>query len=598
MRAEDYDEWFWVPLALALLLLMVEPWARTRRGKSVQEPDLPPLTLPAGAAEGAGSPERAGSVMQRRLHGLASLKILFFLLLPAVALSQAVEEKELTAWLQQKKYPELEGRLQKAIQDDYQNWVAIYDLGLVYYAQKKYSEALDCFEKALSSPDESLRDKAYFQLGNAQVRLSENSWQGNLAALDTALQNYRQLEKTKLRQEGQHNAEVTLALLRQTALKQGKDILEKTLAVPPPAATQDPKPYIDQNRGLQRVVETVEVLLRYEENQAEAQALKQKASEAWASNLDKMASLDEAVAEKKFAEGPPNQPAFHAGLRAQENALRRLEQAKELAPTDAALQAHYEKAKNREVEQLLASAEAYRQKGDFYALEQAGQALDMAEGYAPGDERVKKLREEVRAALEAAALQQADQYALNFEKSAQTPAERNEGAARQAALFLNRSIEMYRKVLDVNAANERAKAQLAKLEPKQAEIFAKMGQTELAVAKKALASSKEALSKVKEAVGHLQNAENGFTQAQALGQNSPEIQGAHEEAAKMLTELQTQMDQMLAQNPPPQEPKQNPPGDGVSAPPAQVFTYQRLRQLTVRQTQGNNKPPPAVKRDW
>ncbi len=101
---------------------------------------------------------------------------------------------------------------QDALLDDPEHPVGHYNVGESLYKKKNYEEALKSYEKALSTPEITMREKIYYNLGNTYYQL--NKYQ-------EAIQSYiKALDLDPDDQDAKHNLELVRAKLKEMAQKQ------------------------------------------------------------------------------------------------------------------------------------------------------------------------------------------------------------------------------------------------------------------------------------------------------------------------------------------------------------------------------------------
>lgn len=454
-------------------------------------------------------------------------------------------------------------------------------------ARQGYLEAIERFQPALSAPDPALVNRALFQLGTVKIRLGAllarrdvNGAAGGADAIEEAIRSYQSLEGTSLHAAATRNTAQAVVVLETVAISYATQKL--TVAGEKPAG---PRRLADQNGAYAEAWAMLQRLARYKPESAEAKKLQREIGQRWAVNLCELARPLEAEAERLFAlptaDGKAGRsPKWADAIKAQGRALDLLEKAFNVAPNDAEVSACYSLAKARLVGELLdAVRDTTRSRANAYDV-LAGVAtrhLEMAERYAGSDDpRVAQVRQELLAAMENAAVLEGDKLVGEFERQREKmerapPAHSRlaamKGATMEAktATVLSRGMEMYAKALDLNADNAHALAQRGKYAPELAEAFAGMGRSELEAAKAiasraspaAAAQAEDALSngaqesggepdatnlataQLEKAMSHLENANNGFSQAQGMGLDAPALQALQSETSQLLAELRS-----------------------------------------------------------
>ena len=101
---------------------------------------------------------------------------------------------------------------QDALLDDPENPLLHFNMGDALYKKKKYADALKSFEKALSTRDVKLQEKAYYNIGN--VHYQQNEYQKAIEAYKRAL------DLDPKDKQAKHNLELVRAKLKENAKKQ------------------------------------------------------------------------------------------------------------------------------------------------------------------------------------------------------------------------------------------------------------------------------------------------------------------------------------------------------------------------------------------
>lgn len=87
-----------------------------------------------------------------------------------------------------------------------------YNIGTAYYKQGKYAEAREAFLKTLSTPDNSLREMAFYNLGNCYFKEAVTA--GDIELLSKAVKNYEKaLELNPNDEDAKYNLEVARRMI-------------------------------------------------------------------------------------------------------------------------------------------------------------------------------------------------------------------------------------------------------------------------------------------------------------------------------------------------------------------------------------------------
>ncbi|MFZ0392165.1 MAG: tetratricopeptide repeat protein, partial [Calditrichia bacterium] len=118
---------------------------------------------------------------------------------PALAdLNRGKIKKGLKAW-ENRQWDQALSHFQDALLDDPANPLAHYNLAEAQYKKQRYEEALESYQKSLSTADPLLKEKAYYNMGNSYYQL--NKYQESIDSYIKALE----LDPDDL--EAKHNLE-------------------------------------------------------------------------------------------------------------------------------------------------------------------------------------------------------------------------------------------------------------------------------------------------------------------------------------------------------------------------------------------------------
>lgn len=517
-------------------------------------------------------------------------------------------------------------------------------------ARRGYLEAIERLQSVLDAPDPALVNRALFQLGNAKIRLGAllakgdtNAVAGGADALEEAISSHRSLEGTLLHPAAARNAVQAAAVFETVALSYATQKLAAAEAKPPGG-----RRLTDQNTAYAEAWAMLQRLARYRRDSADAGRLQREIGQRWAKNLAELASPFEAEAGRLFAlpapGGKPGRSAkWDEAVKIQGRAVELLEKAVEVAPADTEIAARYSLAKAKLVGELLNTVrDAIASRANAYDVLSgvAMRNLESAERYAtPDDPRVAQVRQELLAAIENAAVLEGDKLVGAFERQREArqrtpaaPAQPPKGATPEArmATTLGRALEMYTRALDLNADNAHARAQREKYRPALAEAFAAMGRSELDAAKAiatstsaasgttkpeeeppssaaasasdATASPRLSVAQLEKAVSHLENANNGISQAQGMGVSAPELQAMQRETDDLLADLRSRYEAQNSAAGQGGSPGEGREGDGRGADNIggkPVETYARhFAKARKMKSNFDSKVGGEVERDW
>ncbi|WOO43605.1 hypothetical protein [Rubellicoccus peritrichatus] len=428
-----------------------------------------------------------------------------------------------------------------------EDWEAIYNLGVLAYRIKDYNKAAYHFTRLFSCPDQRIREKALFQLGNAQVRLAETNggYYRAVPALDEALNTYGRLEGTRLSDEAEHNRRNTFERFESISISSAQRLFDSGTK-----ASESKQ----RNHNFSLALETLSPLLIREPDHPDAKALREKIAKEYAQNLAKSASQLEEKAQKLWEEGKGRDSDSRLT-----KAIELLERASELLPEDQAIKEQLQAAQERLAEQLIDSVEnVLEKKKDFDNMKRQLPTLDRVDELLADSSRTEPLREEISRRMEQDVMNKADRAAEEYAQM-EDPT--------MAAVLLQIAVENYHKALTVNPDNTRAQEQLAELEPELGQSFHQMAEEELQRAEELASAATEAESPgegtvpepesgedangltdkdLKDAIMHLEKANSGFAHAESLGFKPEGTDASKQKAEELLNEMREELDKRLA----------------------------------------------------
>ncbi len=243
-REKIHAEQFEWPLALATLLLMAEFMINERAGEQSGIP-LPLSSLP----DALRRPLRR----RQARNGAATvpLAVLGFLFFAAMGAARAADVATAERDYKSGKYEESMQDYRKAAESQPGRGDLQYDRGDAAYKAGEYTEAEEAFRKALDTPDLSLQESAYYNLGNAQFQHGQaiqkvdadktiGLWQQALHSYDSAL-------KLRTTADARHNYEFVKEKLEE--LKQQQKQNQKNKGGDNGKSGQNPSQDPGQNNG-------------------------------------------------------------------------------------------------------------------------------------------------------------------------------------------------------------------------------------------------------------------------------------------------------------------------------------------------------------
>ena len=194
-----YERFEW-PLALAILFLMGEFMIKERADERTGLPiPVSPLTSP---------PRRRPRRNQTR-DAAATTPLIALLLLGASGLVRASDADDAERDYKSGQYEEAMQNYQKAAESDPARGDLQYNRGAAAYKAGEYSEAAEAFRQALDTPDLSLQENAYYNLGNAQyqhgLEMQKVDANKTIGLWEQALHSYDSALKLKTTADAKHN---------------------------------------------------------------------------------------------------------------------------------------------------------------------------------------------------------------------------------------------------------------------------------------------------------------------------------------------------------------------------------------------------------
>jgi len=193
-----FEQFEW-PLTLATLFLMWEFMIRER----VNEP----IGLPVSPSSAARRPARRRQ--NRNAAAVTPLVALGLLLSGAPRPARAADTDTAERDYKSGQYEDSMQNYERAVEDDPTRSDLEYNRGDAAYKAGEYSEAEDAYRKALETPDLSLQENAYYNLGNAQYQHGETmrmvDTKKTIALWERALHSYDCALKLRTTADALHN---------------------------------------------------------------------------------------------------------------------------------------------------------------------------------------------------------------------------------------------------------------------------------------------------------------------------------------------------------------------------------------------------------
>lgn len=572
LNAQDYYEWFQLPLALAILLLMLEPLIRHPRKASAPRKVGVAVTSPTSAASPAGTPVKFVAKVARPA---VKLLVLALWLSAASGFADTRQlQQQVDQLITEKRAPEAVALMREEVRRQPANLELRYNFGLVLYQAEQYEEAASVFQDVkLASEDDALRAKVLFQLGNAQFRLGRKlgTQPAAVLSLERAMAFYDELIALRSTSDVTRNREVT---------EQGlKDVLKEIAA----SRLRAVDAQIKKNelgavsRTLAEAVDALEKLTTLDPKDQQVAAELVQVKQRLADSLMKDAERHIAETDKIEARNNKNDDRQVLGRREQAIALQ--QQALAQTPNDPKITEAIQQQQSRMADLLTRRAEEKvtpalaKEKldgGAVDALSKGRKELSDALELDPNNSKAHNLKSQAETKLTDHLLSEGERALAQAEKPADA---RNRLRSAVAAL------DSFQRAEEISPDNDRTKKGLEKVEAILPELHAAAAKLDLAEAKKLLQPADEAKSQenLKKAVGALETATQNFNRALSLKPDEAEFQTGAAEAQKLLSESRDDLDkqrQSQASNePPPESPSSADSSDSAqSAPDSRVYS--------------------------
>ena len=583
----DYDEWFQIPIGLAILLLVIEPLIPLiRKPKPVNGISL------------AGPNEGKRGVRKITRQPVLSLLLILVLGGLCVGKNSAYPVDEADALLKAGKKDEAVQAMQKAVQLAPSDVLLFYNYGMTLYRAERFEESITVFQNVEStSGDEAIQAQAELQMANAQYRLGERlktkgTLTGAALSMERSLGYYEGLNKTRSTKESRTNQQAAafqLETLLVTLGSQRRKMADDATAKNDLATAE--KAYRDTLQAFNRVAEI------NPKNEKVKQDIKD-VEKALVDNLTKQAQLKAAAAD---ALPPPKDEATSkAVLAKRQESVQKFEAALEYKPDDQALKQGRQEQMNKMSDQLTNEAAAKaaplltegnlppkQRKEAETILPNLEQALQLN----PDNQKAKDLQKQLSDKVESSLLAEGENLLKAAEKQKDTESKLS-AVSRAAADF--------QQVVDKNPQSQPAKEGLKKAQDQLPDLYAKAAEAGVKQAEAALkppadkgAAKPEAPSakQLQQAVGLLEKSTQNY--AMAIAQKpDPAYQAGLEKAQAMLSDSRDQLDKNMqardanaGEAPPEGETAQNAPAEGEQ-PGKQGGKLQSLTDLHG----GSNKP--------
>ncbi len=487
IKTRDYDEWFQIPLAAAILLIVLEPLlGRPRKKVGAVQTGVPVV-----------KPVSFSTPQQRPAARVAAVAAIFVGMSCVQASPPSLDdaEKLFAAGKADEAVAALKENMGQNPTDPY----AGYNYALGLYRAGRYDEARTVFQSVDSLGDDpKLKAQVLFQLGTIALRKGVASLQpgpnrssvGAVRAFEEALGSYEAQLQVQGTREAKDNLETVKIQLEKVLLEIGgertKAYTEKTLR----EALQAFERAAELNSKNQPLVDNAKKMLSNE--------LRKNADKADA-EADKAQSELKTISEKEF------QKLYDQ----RETITGKLEEAIGLTPGDQGLKEELKK-QQADLSDLLTRAakdqtakamqtETFFGNNQLKSLEDGSAKLDEAQALNPDNKEAAEFGAQVKAKLEDAYMANGDLAMKHLQKSLEADKTRAEADGKdgkkpgvdkaQADSQLQDALEAsksYSGALNLAPGNKEAQKGLAEANALLPELYSKAGTKELAKVESAL----------------------------------------------------------------------------------------------------------------
>lgn len=510
IKTRDYDEWFQIPLGIAMLLIVLEPLlSRPRRKETTHETGVPvvkPVTYSQTPKRPVAS-VKAVSLPKPKVTSTAKASALAISLLCLTLGSASANvfsppdeaEKLFKAGKPEEAVNYLKDELGKNPTDPYLS----YNYALALYRAGRFDEANSVFQSvdALAS-DPKLRAQVLFQMGTIALKKGlelrkpgpNQNGLGAVRAFEQAMNNYQAQLQIEPNREAKENLKTTSQQLESVLLAIGS---ERTRA-------NTEKTLREALQAFERAAELNEKNKPLVEN---AKRLLSKELEKNAATMD--AETDKAEAQQQKMDEKTFKPLFEK----REEITSKLEEAAGLTPGNKDLEAALEQQR-ADMSNLLTKAakdqtavamktETFFSNRSLKSLEDGAGKLDQAVALNPENKEAQDLGAQVKAKLEDAYVANGDlalkhlRKSLEAEKAGTDAADKagaesnapKDGGKKEPKSKADGQLEnaigaadAYSKAIGIAPDNKKAQDGLAEVNGILADLYSKVGNKDLAKA--------------------------------------------------------------------------------------------------------------------
>ena len=330
---KQYKERFQWPLGCAILLLIMEVFFREAK---------------KAAKQSRRSPQPAS---------LARAAALLIFLLYAID-SQAASKRSAQGKYEEGRYKDAYQEYQSLLEKKPHDPELHYNAGASAYQGRLYEEAAQNFQAALIAPDVELQQKAYYNLGNAQYRVGENSpdLQEKMQHWQQAVKNYESAIKLNPKDE---EAAFNLSFVRKKLEELKKQQQEQKKDDKNQDDKKDPNKQEEQNQDQQKKEDS-------ESKEEKPQSKQDQHNQQQQQQQDQSGSDQEQQKEKEK----------DSAQKQEENKQKEQEERKQQDASDAAKEKQAGEQKDAQNPEAGNQPSGEQQNGRAMSLQQAQQVLD------------------------------------------------------------------------------------------------------------------------------------------------------------------------------------------------------------------------------
>ncbi len=538
LNTQDYHEFYQLPLALAIVLIMLEPLIpRTRSRTTTARPGVA-VIAPTSPAKAAGTPVKFVGPARPSVKTLS----LFLLLSCSLAMANTTGVLQQAGQLLKDNKPvEAAALLKEATDKNPADLPLRYNYGLALYQAGQFEEAITVFQDVkLATNDEAFRDRILFQLANAQFRLARKLGTQSAAVLsiERSIAFYDELLAQSGSSDARGNRQVAETGLQEILRKFSTDRLQAA------EAAAQKNQFANAARQQTEALDALEKLAVIDPKDKAVTKQISDTRKKLAENLMKEAQNQAAETDKIEAFNDKNRDRQVLGRREQTIDLQKqaLAQTPEDTRIPQAIQEQQQKmaaliTKRAEEKIIPALAKEKLGGGELDALSRGRKELNEALALDANNAKAQELKTKAEDRLTTEMLAEGERTLAH----AKAP---NETRNRLRAALMAQ--DAFQKVQEIHPDNEQATKGLATVQELLPQLHANVAELDLAEAKKLLQPKVEGQppnqEAMKKAVGALETASQNFNRALSMKPDEEKLQKSFAEAQRLLSESRDELD--------------------------------------------------------